>query len=105
LADGLIEVERTRSDDITGAQDQDRLVTSGIGDPLNFPMSGRDPSLMAALQHRMRGNQRAIFKYPHFIGERVHFDDPLPRSVGHAVKIAADAYHAFMRDPPFQLED
>jgi len=35
----------------------------------------------------------------------VHFDDPLPRRVGDAVKIATDAHHAFMRDPPFQLED
>ncbi len=96
MADSLVEVERTRGDDITGAQNQDRLVTLGIGNPLNFPMPGRDPSLMAAIQNRMSGDQHAVFKYPHLIGERVHFDDPLPRRVGDAVEIAADAHHAFM---------
>ena len=64
-----------------------------------------DPALMAALQHGMRGDQGAVFEDPHLIGERMHFDDPLPGRIGDAVKIAADAHHAFMRDPPFQLED
>ena len=68
-------------------------------------MTRGDPALMAALQHGMRGNQSAIFKYPNLIGERMHFDDPLPGRVGNAVKITADAHHAFMRDPPFQLEN
>ena len=103
-ANGLVEVERARSDDVTGAQDHDRLVATGIGDPRHFSMTGGDPTLIATLQHGMRGDQRAIFKYPNLIGERVHFDDPLPGRVGNAVKIAADAHHAFMRDPPFQLQ-
>ena len=68
-------------------------------------MAGSDPALVATLQNRMGGDQRAVLKYPHLIGERVHFDDPLPGRVGNAVKIAADAHHAFMRDPPFQLQE
>jgi hypothetical protein len=31
------------------AQDQDRLVAAGIGDPLRFPMLSGDPALVAAL--------------------------------------------------------
>lgn len=50
LADSVVEAERTRGDDVTGAQDQDRLFTRGIGDPLNFPMSRGDQPLMATLQ-------------------------------------------------------
>ena len=64
-----------------------------------------DPALMAALQHGMRGDQSPVFEDPNFIGERMHLDDPLPGRVRNAVKIAADAHHAFMRDPAFQLED
>ena len=35
----------------------------------------------------------------------MHLDDPLAGGVGHAVKIAADADHALVRDPPFELEN
>ena len=68
-------------------------------------MARGDPALMAALQHRMRGDQSAVLEDANLIGERMHFDDPLPGRVGNAVKIAADAHHAFMRDPSFQLKD
>ena len=34
----------------------------------------------------------------------MHFDNSLPGRIGNAVGIPADAYHAFMRDPPFQLQ-
>jgi len=70
------------------AQDQDRLVAAGIGDPLRFPMPSGDPALMAALQHRMGGDQGAVFEDPNFVGEGVHFDDPLLGRVRNAVKIA-----------------
>ena len=104
LADGLVEVEWARGDDVTGAHDHDRLVATAIGDPRHLAMAWRDPALIAALQHGMRGDQSAVFEDPHLIGQRVHFDDPLPGRIGNAVEIAADAHHAFMRDPPFQLE-
>ena len=103
MADGLVEVEWASGDNITGAQDQDRRVTMGIGDPRRFAMAGSDPALIAALQNGMRGDQRAVFEDPDRIGEGVYFNDPFPGRVGNAVKIAADAHHAFMRDPPFQL--
>ena len=61
---------------------------AGIGDPLRFPMPSGDPALMAALQHRMGGDEGALFEDPNFVGEGVHFDDPLPGRVRNAVKIA-----------------
>ena len=66
-------------------------------------MAGSDPALMAPLQNGMGGDQRAVLKnrtsWP-----ACDFDDPLPGYVLNAIKIAADAHHAFMRDPPFQLQ-
>jgi hypothetical protein len=104
-ADGLVEVERAGGDDIAGTQDQERCVATGIGDPRHFPMPRGNPALMAALQHRVRGDQGPVFEDRNFVGERMRFDDPLPGRVRHAVKIAADAHHALMRDPAFQHED
>jgi len=103
-ADRLIEVQRARRDDVTGAKDQDRLVTLGIGNPRHLAMAGSDPALVAPLQNGMSSDQRAVLKNPHLVGQSVHFDDPLPGRIGNAVKIAADAHHAFMRDTPFQLQ-
>ncbi len=58
---------------------------------------------LAALQHRRRGDQSAVHEDVNLIGEHVHFDNPLSRRLGNAVKIAADAHRAFMRDASFQL--
>ena len=97
----MVEVEWARSDDIAGAQDHDRFVATGIDDPPHFPMTCSDPAQVATLQHGMRGNQSAFFEDANFIGERMHFNNPLSGRIGNAVKIATDAHHAFMRDPPF----
>ena len=64
-----------------------------------------DPALVATLQHRVGGDQRAILKNLHLVRQSMHLDGPLPGRIGNAVKIAADAHHAFMRDPPFQLQE
>ena len=104
-ANGLVKVERTRGDDIASAKDQDRLVARPISDPRHLAMAGSDPALVAPLKNGMGGDQGAVFKYPNLVGERVHLNDPLPGRVGNAVKIASDAHHAFMRDPPFQLQE
>jgi hypothetical protein len=53
----------------------------------------------------MGGDQAASLKNLHLVGQRVHLDDPLSGCVGNAVKIAADAHHALMRNAPFQLEE
>src|SRR6516165_1189783 len=53
----------------------------------------------------MRGDQGATLKNLHLVGQCVHLDDPLSGRVGNAVKIAADAHHALMRNAPFQLEE
>jgi len=101
----LVEVERPRGNDVTSAKDQDRLVAGRTADPCDLAMAGSDAALVAPLQNGMGGDQGAGFKYPDLIGQRVHFNDPLSGRVGHAVKIAADAHHAFMRDAPFQLQE
>ena len=67
-------------------------------------MSWRNPTLLAAFQNRMRGDQSAVFEDLHLVRQRVYLDDPLPGRIGDAVEIAGDAHHAFMGDAPFQLE-
>jgi hypothetical protein len=100
----LVEAEWTGGDHITGANDQDRFILMGIGDPHHLAMPRGYSALVAALQHGMRGDQSATLKNLHLVGQCVHLDDPLSGRVGNAVKIAADAHHALMRDAPFQFQ-
>jgi hypothetical protein len=92
--DGMIKVEWTRGDDVTGVKDQDRLVARRIGDPRHLAIVRSDLTLVAPLRNGMGGDQGAVFKNLHLIGQRVHLNDPLSRRVGNAVKIATDAHHA-----------
>ena len=48
----------------------------------------------------MRGNQGAVFEDLYLVGQRMHLDGPLPGRIGDAVKVAADAHHAFVGDSP-----
>ena len=57
-------------------------------------VSGRDAPLAAAVQHRMGGNDAAIFDDAHLIGRAVHIDDTAAGDVGHAVEVAVDRDHA-----------
>ena len=104
LAHGLVEVEWSGRDGVTGAHDHDRLVTAAIGEAGHLAMARRDPPLPAAIEDRVGGDQAAVFEDLHLVGERVHLDDPLPGGIRNAVEIAADAHHPFMGDPPFQFE-
>ena len=54
---------------------------------------------------RMAGDERAVFEDADRVGEDVDVEDPAPRRVRHAVEIAADADHAFVRGAPLQSED
>ena len=63
-------------------------------------MRGIDAALVLALQHRMRGDQRAVLEDAHLAGMVLHVEDALSGSVGHAVEIAADRDHALAADAP-----
>lgn len=64
-------------------------------------MAGIDPALVLTLQHRMAGDQLAIFEDPDLGWVVLDLYDPPPRGVGHAVLVAPDGDHAFLADPPF----
>jgi hypothetical protein len=59
---------------------------------------------VATFENRMGGNQLTGLEDTDLVGQAVHLDDAFAGRVRHAVKIAADADHALVRDPPFELE-
>jgi hypothetical protein len=61
--------------------------------------------LVASLERHMPGNENAGLEDTDLIGKNMNVNDAAARRVRHAVEIAADAHHAFVRDPPFELED
>jgi hypothetical protein len=103
-ADGLIEFEGTSGDHITGANNQDWSIAAEISDSRHFAMARCNPTLLAPLQHGMRGNQGTVLEDLYLVGQRMHLDGPLPGRIRDAVKVAADAHYALMRDTPFQLK-
>jgi hypothetical protein len=58
----------------------------------------------AAIERRLVGDQNAVFLYSDSAGEDKHIDDSPAGGVRHAVEIAADADHAFMRGASLQSE-
>jgi hypothetical protein len=62
-----------------------------------------DPVLLAALDHRVLGDDRAEVEDPDHIRQLLDLDHP-PSPVGHAVIIAADRDEPVMADPPLELE-
>ena len=66
---------------------------------------GRIKALLAApFQRGVGGDERAVLEDANRIGEDVDVEDPTSRRVRHAVEIAADAHHAFVRGAPLQSE-
>lgn len=63
-----------------------------------------DAVLLAALDHRMLGDDRAEAEDPDQIGQLLNLDQP-PRSIGHAVIVAADRDQPVMANAAFKLED
>ena len=60
--------------------------------------------LIATFQRNMGGDERTVFVDADLVGKYVNIKDTATCRVGHAVEIAADAHHAFMREPSFQLQ-
>jgi len=60
----LVELERPGGHHITGTNDPDWIVATAIGDPHHPAMPGGDPTLVAALQNGMGGDQGARFEDP-----------------------------------------
>jgi hypothetical protein len=67
-------------------------------------VSGIDAALVLALEHGVRGDQRAILEDAHLAGMALHVQDALSGGVGHAVEIAPDANHALAADAPFDRQ-
>ena len=68
-------------------------------------MSGDDPALAAAVEHRMDGDDLAVLEDTDLGGGAVHFDQAAARAIGHAVEIAADRDHAVAGDAPLEPQD
>ena len=52
----------------------------------------------------MAGDEHAVLEDADLVGEDVHIEDTATRGVGDAVEIAADAHHALMGEPSFELQ-
>ena len=60
--------------------------------------------LVAAFERNMGGDQRAVLEDANLVGEYVNIEDTATCGVGDAVEIAADAHHALMGEPSFELQ-
>ena len=67
-------------------------------------MRGIQPFLAAPLQRGVAGHERAILEDADRVRQYVDVEYPSPRRVRHAVEIAADADHAFVRGASLQSE-
>jgi hypothetical protein len=63
LGDGLVEVERSGCDRVTGARDHDRLLATAIGEAWRLAMARRDPPLSATLEDRMGGDSLTVRRH------------------------------------------
>ena len=61
-----------------------------------------EPLLTASFQRGVDCNECFVFEDTDLVGKNVDVEDAPPRRVGHAVEIAADADHAFMRSTPLE---
>ena len=70
----------------------------------DFAMRRIEVLLVAAFQRNMSGDERAILEDANLVGEYVNIEDTATCGVGDAVEIAADAHHALMGEPSFELQ-
>jgi hypothetical protein len=61
-----------------------------------------EPLFTPSFQRRMGRNKRPVLEDADLVGENVDVEHSPPGRVGHAVEIAADADHAFMRSTPLE---
>ena len=93
------------SADIARASEHDRRLTRRTAAPLAWPtMCGINAHLMASLQGRVACDQHTGFEDADLVDHAVHFENPAPCCVRHAVGVAADADHALVGDAPLQPE-
>jgi hypothetical protein len=67
-------------------------------------MARIEPLLAPPLQWQMRSYKLAVLEDADLVRQDVHIEDAPPCGVRHAVEIAADAHHAFMRSSPLEAE-
>ena len=63
-----------------------------------------EPFLAPSLQRSVGGNERPVFEDADLVGENMHVEHAPPGRVGHAVAVAADADHAFVRGAPLEAQ-
>jgi hypothetical protein len=64
-----------------------------------------DAGLIATFERSVDGDQSRVLEDADLVGEDVDVEDATTGGVRHAVEIAGNAHHSFMRDAPFELED
>ena len=102
--DGIVEVERASCDLVAGAPDDTVTIgPSSVPGRQGFAMRV-EVLLVAAFERNMGGDERAVLKDANLVGEYVNIEDTAACGVGHAVEIAADAHHALMGEPSFELQ-
>jgi len=104
--DGFVEVERTARDTIPSPKDEGR---PALGRPSSrqrrdLAMRGIETFFATPFEGRMAGDERAILEDTDGISKHVNVENPTPRRIRHAVEIAADADHAFMRHAAFETK-
>ena len=92
---------------VAGAGQHGRLRLTGATawKTYGFAMGRVEPLLATPLQRRVRGDQHAVLEDADLVGEDMDVEDAPTRRVGHAVEIAANAHHAFVRGALFQPQD
>src|SRR5271166_4944958 len=91
---------------VPGASEDQRLVAQvAAARAAGFAVRRIEPFLTPFLQRSVGGDERPVFEDADLVGENVHLEYAPPGRVGHAVEIAADADHAFVRSAPLKPQD
>src|SRR3974390_3546202 len=101
----IVKFKRASSDLITRTPDNTLTIgpSSEPGRPAFAMCRGKAPPI-AAFGRRVGCDEHAIFEDADLVGEDVHIEDTATCGVGDAVEIAADAHHALMGEPSFELQ-
>ena len=100
----IVEVERASCDLVTGASDDTLTIwPSSMPGLQGFAMRRVEVLLITAFEWNVGSDERAVFEDAYLISEYVDIEDTATCGVGHAIEIAADAHHALMGEPSFEL--
>lgn len=91
---------------VTGAREGDGFCTASTAsaEAGELAMCRIEPLLAPTFERGMTCHQHAALEDADFVGEDVDVEDPPPRRIRHAIQIAADAHHAFVRGPSLQMQ-